>query len=45
MSGESMHAGWKPIYYVVKMLLSIFVVLLRKQTHTNAIRPHRNGGR
>lgn len=45
MSGESMHAGWKPIYYVVKMLLSIFVVLLRKQTHTNAIRPRQNGGK
>ncbi|MDH7489222.1 MAG: glycosyltransferase family 2 protein [Anaerolineae bacterium] len=43
ISGTSMHAGWKPIYYVVKMLLSIFVVLLRKQTHTNAIRPSQNG--
>jgi glycosyltransferase involved in cell wall biosynthesis len=43
MSGESMHAGWKPIYYMVKMLLSIFIVLLRKQTHTNAIRPSQNG--
>ncbi len=39
MSGESMHAGWKPIYYVAKMLLSILIVLLRKQTHTNAVRP------
>jgi len=43
MSGESMHSGWKPIYYMVKMLLSIFIVLLRKQTHTNAIRPSQNG--
>ena len=25
-----MHSGWKPIYYVFKMLLSIFVTLLRK---------------
>lgn len=39
MSGASMHSGWKPIYYVVKMLLSILIVLLRKQTHTNAVRP------
>lgn len=45
ISGTSMHAGWKPIYYVIKMLLSIFVVLLRKQTHTNAIRPSHNGNR
>lgn len=42
ISGTSMHAGWKPIYYVIKMLLSIFVVLLRKQTHTNALRPSHN---
>jgi len=27
---RSMHSGWKPIYYVFKMLLSIFVTLLRK---------------
>jgi len=27
---KSMHSGWKPIYYVFKMLLSIFVTLLRK---------------
>ena len=43
MSGESMHSGWKPLYYVFKMLLSIFVVLWRKQTHTSAIRPSQNG--
>lgn len=30
-SGQSMHAGWKPFYYVFKMLLSIFVTLLRKR--------------
>ena len=28
--GKSMHSGWKPIYYVFKMLLSILVTLLRK---------------
>lgn len=39
LSGASMHSGWKPLYYVAKMLLSIFIVLLRKQTHTNAVRP------
>lgn len=26
--GVSMHAGWKPLYYGIKMLLSVFVVLL-----------------
>jgi hypothetical protein len=30
-SGKSMHAGWKPLYYIFKMLLSIFVTLLRKR--------------
>jgi glycosyltransferase involved in cell wall biosynthesis len=29
--GKSMHSGWKPIYYMFKMLLSIFVTLLRKK--------------
>jgi glycosyltransferase involved in cell wall biosynthesis len=31
-SGKSMHAGWKPFYYMFKMLLSIFVTLLRERT-------------
>ncbi|NPV85525.1 MAG: glycosyltransferase family 2 protein [Anaerolineae bacterium] len=26
--GVSMHAGWKPVYYVLKMLLSMFMVSL-----------------
>ncbi len=39
LSGESMHSSWKPIYYVFKMLLSIFIVLLRQRTHSNAARP------
>lgn len=30
-SGKSMHSGWKPFYYMFKMLLSIFVTLLRKK--------------
>jgi len=30
-TGKSMHAGWKPLYYMFKMLLSIFVTLLRKK--------------
>ena len=30
-NGRSMHSGLKPLYYVYKMLLSIFVNLLRKQ--------------
>jgi glycosyltransferase involved in cell wall biosynthesis len=31
VSGKSMHAGWKPLYYIFKMLLSIFVTLLREK--------------
>jgi hypothetical protein len=27
---QSMHSGLKPIYYIFKMMLSIFVTLLRK---------------
>jgi hypothetical protein len=27
---KSMHAGWKPLYYVFKMCLSILVTLMRK---------------
>jgi glycosyltransferase involved in cell wall biosynthesis len=27
---KSMHSGWKPVYYVFKMLLSILVTLMRK---------------
>ncbi len=34
-SGKSMHAGWKPLYYIFKMLLSIFVTLLRKKEVVN----------
>jgi len=34
-SGKSMHAGWKPLYYIFKMLLSIFVTLLRKKDIQN----------
>jgi len=31
VTGKSMHAGWKPLYYMFKMLLSVFVTLLRKK--------------
>ena len=34
VSGKSMHSGLKPLYYMFKMLLSIFVTLLR-QKHTS----------
>jgi len=27
---KSMHSGWKPLYYVFKMLLSILVTLMRR---------------
>jgi len=33
-TGKSMHTGWKPLYYMFKMLLSIFVTLLRKKEAT-----------
>ena len=42
MSGVSMHSSWKPFYYVFKMFLSIFIVLLRVGTHSNATRPVRH---
>jgi hypothetical protein len=29
-NGRSMHSGWKPLYYIYKMLLSISLNLLRK---------------
>ena len=41
LSGESMHSSWKPLYYITKMCLSILIVLLRQQTHGNAVRPSR----
>lgn len=31
MEGKSMHSGIKPLYYIFKMLLSIFVTLLRNR--------------
>jgi len=39
LSGESMHSSWKPIYYISKMFLAIFIVLLRQRTRSNAVRP------
>lgn len=33
ISGVSMHSGWKPFYYVLKMWLAISMVLLREKTH------------
>ena len=38
LSGQSMHSSWKPVYYVFKMFLAIFIILLRQTTHTNAMR-------
>ncbi len=31
VNGKSMHSGMKPVYYIFKMLLSIFVTLLRSR--------------
>ena len=33
--GKTMHSGWKPVYYILKMLLAMFVVALRHQTKVN----------
>lgn len=33
--GKSMHSGLRPIYYMVKMLLSVFVVMLRERGRIN----------
>jgi glycosyltransferase involved in cell wall biosynthesis len=30
--GQSQHSGLRPIYYMIKMFLSIFIILLRKKT-------------
>lgn len=38
ISGVSMHSGWKPFYYVLKMWLAISMVLLREKTHISAKR-------
>jgi hypothetical protein len=39
LAGVAMHNNWKAIYYVFKMLLAIFIVLLRQRTRSNARRP------
>lgn len=33
-TGKSMHSGFKPIYYIIKMLLSIYAVLFGNETLT-----------
>ena len=38
IAGTSMHANWKSIYYVLKMCLAIFVVLLRGRRYYGAVR-------
>lgn len=35
-TGQSMHNGWKPVFYVFKMLLSIFTVLVGPRRATPA---------
>jgi hypothetical protein len=32
--GRSMHSGFKPVYYIFKMFLSMFMTLLRKKPVT-----------
>lgn len=38
LTGVSMHTSWKVFYYIFKMFLSIFIVLLRQKTNGNARR-------
>lgn len=38
VAGVSMHANWKSIYYVFKMCLAIFVVLLRGRKYYGAMK-------
>lgn len=40
--GKSMHSGLKPVYYMFKMLLSIFVTLLRRSEKANTTRMRPN---
>jgi hypothetical protein len=42
LSGVSMHSGWKPFYYVLKMWLAIAMVLLREKTHFKQARVARS---
>lgn len=42
MAGVSMHANWKTIYYVFKMCLAIFVVLLRGRKYYITAKPELN---
>ncbi len=42
LSGVSMHSGWKPFYYVLKMWLAIAMVLLRAKTHFKQARVARS---
>lgn len=39
--GTSMHSGLKPVYYVFKMFLSMFVTLLRKDKFVRRISTHK----
>jgi hypothetical protein len=32
IGGQSQHRGLRPVYYIIKMFLSIFIILLRKKT-------------
>ena len=32
IGGQSQHRGLRPVYYMIKMFLSIFIILLRKKT-------------
>ena len=40
VSGRSIHSGIRPIYYVYKMCLSLFVTLLRRAPTSEEVEPH-----
>lgn len=41
IAGVSMHNSWKIFYYIFKMFLAVFIVVLRQTTHRNAYRRKR----
>lgn len=43
VSGQAMHTTIKGVYYMFKMLLSIFIVWLRRRTNSQALRPGAGG--
>ncbi len=43
LAGVSMHSSWKVLYYIFKMFLALFIVLLRQKTQLGARRSRAAG--